>query len=580
MLIEQYVVDVRRQFTGESLMGARDRLSDLRDWSKLLPAAKNSDQARLESYLLQALGGGRGRHPLGINEVVPYADQLVLRLESEELLAPLLLLLPHRDRRRSRHGVVDLRASTVPRGIELVLGRTGGGRVVVLGPQDCPLAAALDAHRQQVEGRGHVPLWTKDTPHDPMPRPMRRSRPGQTTGKTAKPVDPHTVQPRLASALLRRLHLWNSLAAGSTVTITAEPHKTGLAWTVQRCLPNSHRMHDDNVTTALAESVAGPGLIADADGHRCNQLQCVQTFNSARLTVHTVHGTDDRPARRPGRARAHVLSTFLKEPHPEADTAGASRAGHVLQLLDPWGDGPTDAAEQLAAVWAHQGLHTLVLRVDSKYPHGLAPASWHRARLTGGSGAMFTGTADFMGDALETALARARAEFDHIIMVKLHWSDMPLLGFSPLADDHLVVTGSTFPKTTKSTTAQAGELQRRTIPLTPAESAMAWLHRRLARVPFADLPMTGLLLQGPHEEPGPDAFDSMVDTELARHGMPVLGRLPQPSRRSPHRTVLDHLPTEQRAFLIEQSTQIRRGLGPARADATVFLTALREYAEF
>ncbi|MFH9251011.1 hypothetical protein ACH4LK_36970 [Streptomyces lydicus] len=580
MLIDQYVTDVRRQMTGEKLMGARDRLSDLRDWSHLIPAAKDRDQARLESYLLQALGDGRGRHPLGVNEVIPYADQLVLRLESKELLVPLLLLLPHRDRRRSRHGVIDLRASIAPRGIELVLGRTGGGRVLVLGPQDCHLDAALDAHRQEVEDRGHVPLWTKDTPHDPMPRPMRRSRPGQTTSKTAKPVDPHSVKLHLASALLRRLHLWSSLAPGSTLVASAEPHESGLAWTVQRCLPRGYRMHDDNVAAALAESVAGPGLIADADGHRCDEKQCVQTFDSARLTVRTVHGTGDRPARRPGRARAHVLSTFLKEPHPEADIEAEGRAGHVLQLIDPWGDDPTGAAEQLAAVWAQQGLYTLVLRVDSKYPHGPATASWHRARLTGGSGTMFKGTADFGCDALKAALARARAQFDHIIMVKHQWADMPLLGFSPLADDHLVVTGGVFPRTTKSTTVRAGELQRRTITLTPAESAMAWLHSRLARVPFADMPMTGLLLHCSHEERGPDDFDSMVDTELARHGMPVLGRLPHPPRRSPHRTVLDHLPAEQRAFVIEQSTRLRRGLGPARADATVFLTAMREYAKF
>lgn len=165
-------------------------------------------------------------------------------------------------------------------------------------------------------------------------------------------------------------------------------------------------------------------------------------------------------------------------------------------------------------------------------------------------------------------------------MVKHQWSDMPLLGFSPLADDHLIITGGTFPRTTQSTRARAGQLQRRTITLTPAESAVAWLHSRLARVPFAYIPMTGLLLQGSHEERGPDAFDFMVDTGLSRRGLPVLRRLPRPPHRSPGRTVLDHLPEEQRAFVIEQSAQVRRGLGPARADATVFLTALREYAEF
>ncbi|GHA43491.1 hypothetical protein GCM10010329_77970 [Streptomyces spiroverticillatus] len=140
MLIKEYVVDVRRQFTGESLMGARERLSSLRDWSELVPAAREGNQARLESYVLQALGGGRGRHPLGISEVIPGTDQLVLRLESRESLAPLLLLLPHRDRRRSRHGVRDLRASAGARGIELVLGRTGDGRALVLGPRHCSFA--------------------------------------------------------------------------------------------------------------------------------------------------------------------------------------------------------------------------------------------------------------------------------------------------------------------------------------------------------------------------------------------------------------------------------------------------------
>ncbi|WUT56413.1 hypothetical protein OIE50_38800 [Streptomyces canus] len=53
----------------------------------------------------------------------------------------------------------------------------------------------------------------------------------------------------------------------------------------------------------------------------------------------------------------------------------------------------------------------------------------------------------------------------------------------------------------------------------------------------------------------------------------------RPPRRGPHRTVLDHLPDEQRAFVIQQSARIRKGLGPARADTTVFLAALREYAE-
>ncbi|WP_406463301.1 hypothetical protein OH768_47615 [Streptomyces sp. NBC_01622] len=581
MLIEQYIVDVRRQHTGESLAATRRRLGELRDWSEPLPVAKADDQARLESHLLQALGEGQGHHPLGISEVAPYADHLVLRLESAQPLASLLPLLPYRDRRKSRHGVLDLRAFTGRRGIELLLGMTGAGRVTLLGPQGCDLAAALEAHREAVEGRQDVPLWTKDTPHDPMPRPWRRSRTTQTRSKAAKPVDPHAVRPRLASALLRRLYLWESMATGSKVTFTSEPHGSGLMWTVQRCLTQHARLHDDNVATALAESVAGPGLTADLDGHLCSQRQCVQTFDSGSLTVETVYGEDARPARRPGRARAHVLATFLSERFPSADAGGDGRTGHVLQLIDPWGDGPLDTAEQLAAAWAHHGLNTLVLRVDSNRNQDRnATAAWQRARLTGGAGTMFKGEANYVHGDLEADITRARAAFDHIIMVKRHWVDLPLLAFSPLADDHLIVADGHFPRTTQSTTVHAGELQRRSIALTPAESAVAWLHQRLARIPFADVPLTGLLLRCAHDQLDPDSFDATVDMELARHGMPVLGRLPQPPRRGPHRTVLDHLPDEQRAFVIQQSTRIRKGLGPALADTTAFLAALREYAEF
>ncbi|MBY6307620.1 hypothetical protein [Streptomyces clavuligerus] len=92
--------------------------------------------------------------------------------------------------------------------------------------------------------------------------------------------------------------------------------------------------------------------------------------------------------------------------------------------------------------------------------------------------------------------------------------------------------------------------------------------------------MTGLLLRRGHEEGGPDGFDAAVDAELARRGMPVLGRLPHRPRGGPHRTVLDYLADEQRAFVIQQSIRVRQGLGPARADASVFLTAPREYVEF
>ncbi|MFE6805379.1 hypothetical protein [Streptomyces sp. NPDC057696] len=41
-------------------------------------------------------------------------------------------------------------------------------------------------------------------------------------------------------------------------------------------------------------------------------------------------------------------------------------------------------------------------------------------------------------------------------MVKRQWTDAPSMGISPLADDHLVVAYGHFPRTTRSTTVNAG----------------------------------------------------------------------------------------------------------------------------
>ncbi|MFB6678713.1 hypothetical protein ACFCWG_41130 [Streptomyces sp. NPDC056390] len=116
-----------------------------------------------------------------------------------------------------------------------------------------------------------------------------------------------------------------------------------------------------------------------------------------------------------------------------------------------------DAAEPLGAAWAQQGVLTLVLRVDGRDRHP-GQASWRRSRLTGGSGATFTGkAADSVRETLEANVTGARADFDHTIMVKRQWTDAPSMGISPPADDHLVVTYGHFPRTTRSTTVNAGE---------------------------------------------------------------------------------------------------------------------------
>ncbi|MER5356993.1 hypothetical protein [Streptomyces sp. NPDC002785] len=385
------------------------------------------------------------------------------------------------------------------------------------------------------------------------------------------------ADPYLASAVMRRLHLWEQLTDDSTVTITSQPDSEGsrLAWTVERALPPSVPLHDDALAVVLADTVAGPGLTADADTHRCDQKECVQTFASGGLAVRTVRREGARSTRQ--RTLARGTSAILHERQVIGRPVGEGPGGHVLQLIDDMRDERrlTHAAEQLAAAWAQQGLCTLVLRLEGRDSLN-DEQPWQRSRLTGGPGAMFKSTVNYLNDNHKAVITKARAHFDHVIMVKHQSVDFPWAGISPLADDHLVVAFGGFPKVTRSTTVHAGKLQRDTIELTPAESAVAWLHGRLARIPFADVPITGLLLQCAPDEHGPNSFDGLVDTELARHGMPVLGRLPQPKLFTPCRTVLDDLPDEQRAFVLRQSAEIRTSLGPARADGSALVVALRE----
>ncbi|WP_369201023.1 hypothetical protein [Streptomyces sp. PU-14G] len=580
MYTDQLIVSVRRQYTGETLKGARRRLRELRDWSAPVPAAGNSAQQRLESYLLQVLSKGQGRHPLGISEIIPFADRLVLRLESAELASAVLPLLPYRDGRKSRHGVADLRAAARRGGIELVLGRTGSGRVMLVGPRaTCDLTSVLTAHQAAVEARRHVPMWAMDVPHDPPRIPGGRRRAARSANRPAsgRRTDLHVASPYLASAVLRRLHMWERLNGDGTVTITGQSQAegNGLAWTVERLLPPGSDLHDDAVAAVLTDPVAGPGLSADISTHHCDHEQCVQTFDSERLTIRTTVGEGTFAARRHTRAR--VALDVLYERQTGAPSLGEGPGAHVLQLIsaesDEWG--LEDAAEQLAAAWALQGKLTMVLRDEDRS----GKISWRRSRLTGGTGAMFTGKFDPLNDQLKAEINTARSHFDHIIMVKRPWAGTPAYDISPLADDHLVVAGGNFPKSTKTTTVRAGGLERHTVDLSPAESAMAWLHSRVSRLPYADVPMTGLLLQCAREKDGSDCFDNAVDFELARHGMPVLGRLPQTRRLSPRRTVLDHLSDDQRAFVMRQSAQIRRNLGPARADGTAMVAALRQMME-
>jgi hypothetical protein len=98
-------------------------------------------------------------------------------------------------------------------------------------------------------------------------------------------MDAHAAEPGLASALLRRLHLWEGLASDSTVTVTSQsgPDERGLAWTVERRLPQQSQLHDPDVSAVLAESVAGLGLTADTGGHHCDPNRSLPYSSTGQL---------------------------------------------------------------------------------------------------------------------------------------------------------------------------------------------------------------------------------------------------------------------------------------------------------
>ncbi|MER5886946.1 hypothetical protein ABT160_24245 [Streptomyces sp. NPDC001941] len=569
MDIERYVVNVRRQFTGETLMGARHRMGELDDWSAPIPAARNSEQRRLEAYVLQALGHVQGRHPLGVVEAVPLTDRLTLRLESPEAVSAVLSLLPFKDRRKSRHGVIDLRAVSQSRSVGLALGRSGSGRVQLLGPRGCDVPSVLTAHRVAIEERQHVPLWTEETPHDPLPRPLRKSR---ASAKRRAPVGLVASDPDVASALLRRVRLWQELSTGGMVTISCRPQSEveGPAWTVERIVPAGEQLHDERVGAVLGERVMGSGLTADTDGHLCGEAECLQTFASGRLLVRSVPGTGVFPTAGLNTARQRSLAELLRW-QASPVSSGRRPLGHVTQLLKPSTDNTkrAEVASHLAAAWAYQGLRTLILRVV----HGKS-AHWRPVRLSPGAGGMFEERIAYGSGELAGALARARKHFDHTILVKASYLDPPMAGLSPLADDHLVVVCGVFPRATQTATMRAAVLEHRAVALSPAESAVAWLHTRLTRIPLAHLPVTGLVLQ---VQDAADEFDFLVDAELADRGLTVLGRLPARNRHIGFRTVLDDMPDHQRSVILQQSEQIRNGLGPAQRNADALKAAIHAY---
>ncbi|MFD4394916.1 hypothetical protein [Kitasatospora sp. NPDC058397] len=619
MSIHQQVASAREQLTGESLRGARLRVEALADWSVLIPAPTET-QSLLESLLLQRIGSPTtpSRFPLGIAEVVPQRARLDVWFESPEFVSPVLELLPYRDTRKSVRGIKDLWAKAVGTSVEIAFARNPDCGVLVLKSlEKTDLGSVLSDYQSQLESRRRTPLWSIDPSALP-PLPFRNYRRGRP--RRATEIDHHNSAGQLASAVLRRIRLWDRLAGHISLNVSTQLADHGLDWQITRGLTSGSAVHDERLVSVLQDPIAGPGLVVDLANHDCSEGVCVLRFVAPSrfpsgwasvLTVRTVIA--DAPAvrrstkprsfevlgevpfpSRPGRGGGSaVVPDVVTRGGPAADADRSQRVslGRCIQLLAPrFSKSPWElrrAATQIGAAWALQGDRVLVLttsqsdrpsRIPRRYgepewptaQRPMSPAdatSWRRLRIVPGEGDLYDYTSYGYRSEMQPVLTRARQEFDWIV-----FSDgFDDHGMGPYvdehADDYLVLVGSGGYETTVTITeSRDGDAVKREIPLSAAEAAMAWRERNLTCIPFDRVPISGLILQQPMQDIEVfDDFVYQVDAELARWGTPVLARLPYDGPMDRSGTVLDAVSEQYQRTFLEQCALIKSALSSTRS---------------
>ncbi|MDO0936397.1 hypothetical protein QQY66_33610 [Streptomyces sp. DG2A-72] len=621
MLIEEQVAAARQQMTGESLRAVRLRVKELSSWRSLVPSGTDT-QLLLESILLQYIGNPQlsSRFSLGIAEVVPASSRLDIRFEHSASVRPALEMLPYRERgERTVHGAPGLWARVVGNSIEIAFARHPAAGVIALTTLDRSddVEGLLSAYEASLSAQRCVPLWTVD----PGTLPPEKLRTG---GRRRKPqprtiIDDHRPAVALPSALLRRIRLWDRLSGHAGLKVSAATADHGLDWHIVREVHQGVSLHDDRLAAILSDPVAGPGLVTDEEGHRCDDGRCVMEFTAPAdrmsgwrsvLRVETVVSSVPVPPvpQRPRHFTALDETAFPSHgglPHNAPAARHRSQrsrvadgdepaAGRSTQLLAPrlsrcqWD--LRGIAMQIGAAWALDGCAVLVVthsfdadrEVRRLYEHDVFGWSipdrpnvvpslpWRRGRLVPGSGALFTHTESGSRADVGALLQQARAHFDWAIFVDCNDD----LGMGPYiersVDSHFVVVDSSgYPESFVTAQARNGVAEHREVAVTPAASAMAWRQQHLTGIPLDRVPVSGLVLRQPSPRadstPSPD-FTEQVDAELARFGIPVLSRLPEDpavALGDPSPTVLDAVDDASRAAYVKACTPIRLALREA-----------------
>ncbi|EPH41476.1 hypothetical protein ABT390_34275 [Streptomyces aurantiacus] len=567
------------QLTGESLERARQRLAQLQRFDRLIPAA-SAEQELLESVLASALGAAQGQdRPFGVREASPRDEGLALRVDRLENVQALLELLPYRTKRGPWRGVRGLVVQSD--GARLRFGlrtwqyeqswRSSPPAVWVAGPHGGDLDGLLSAHERRVNRAGHSAHWD---PQQPEPGPKKRE---PATRSLTRQLE---ASRGMGSALLRRPRLWDSLAGYAGLQASTRMTDYGLDWVVERQVLGP-QFDCTRLVDILTDPIVGFGLrVLDHD--LCGSSECTLRMAPRPgvwgwrgvLTVHSRQVPSGPLTAVPGPRPLTAAGDRLNVSRPQTLAADPprelpGRRGAVVQLTGVPRSGGVRSddlswvAEQIAAVWAAQGLAAAVVLYRDRGSRWQFPrdsgrpawataavpdtvAGWRRLRIAPLGGELSLLEVDHDTEAIAAALSAARRSFDRIVLVGRN-DDWPTeeAAIGRLTDARLLVHRAASYERHISLPAETGE-DSGVVMLTPPESAVQWRQQELGGW-TPKYRLTGLLfLTGAQQPPAPDEFDLAVEEQLARHGTPVVGRFPAngwiirgPGHSSHPPTVLD-----------------------------------------
>ncbi|NEA19379.1 hypothetical protein [Streptomyces halstedii] len=583
------------QLSGERLTHVRQRLHSFDTYTGLIPDA-GVQQALLESLVLSALGrpgSENRRRMLGVEEVWLDENRLRLRVEDVSVVQAILEMLPVKPRRGTRRGVRELSAEAVGKDVFLSLRGvpsphplyagnrhlTAGVHVQLLGAT-CS-AQLLDELTMQVTTAGGTPEWSPN---------IALHVPGRRPPIERCIAEQHAAGGGLASSLLRRSHLWDSLVGQQRLTVQPTMVDHGLEWVVSRTMSPGVLLHDKRLHTILTDQLVGPGL--RSVHHACTATECTaayvpRNYGGQARSEGSLLITSRHAANQVGSSSCRrTLLALGEQPtsHPNAPRVQRMRrpGDHVVVGVRSVGALGLDSwearrfARQTAAAWAVDGYRVAVIVADEgsefcdvrvsnrrwgkrvttlPYRGDEPPVRWRRSRLAPFPGELWRVEVDTIQIDIEDAIQEARDRCERVIAVDA--TRYMEAGLSSRADQTLVINRSR--PFERHVAGPAGT----TLALSPDLAAARWHERELSGKIAANCSGVVLVDVDLSVTSAPvDDYDREVERHLACYGTPILARQWLSSGQA---TVLDPMEATEADQLRKQADELADILALARS---------------